>query len=67
VIATMSATGQITIQAENGVEAFALKQWAEKSIVWMRDEKLNEGHFVRGSGLLVDPNVPMGLLKESAS
>lgn len=66
-IATMSATGQITIQAENGVEAFALNRWMETAMVFMRDEKINESHFVRGSCLTVDATVPMGLLKGPAS
>lgn len=51
--ATMSANGVLEISPESSIEVFAMTQWLGKSVVPMRDEKLNESHFVRGSTLVV--------------
>lgn len=57
-IATMDERGVITLQAETGVEAFALRKWAEHALIPVDDLARREGCYWRGSQLLVAAGVP---------
>lgn len=50
--ARMDKNGTITIQAENGLESFALKLWSEKNTTFLE----NHGTVITTGGLIIDPN-----------
>lgn len=56
--ATMSAAGVITLQAETSVEAYALRHWVNINLVLQDDMTRNESAHWRGSGLLVNAELP---------
>jgi hypothetical protein len=53
VIATMSETGIITLQAETSVEAYALKFWSANSEIKVDDLMRGENHYWRGTKLKI--------------
>lgn len=57
-IAEMSSTGTITLQAETSVEAYALTTWASQAIVMQQDIQRAESCHWRGSRLIVKPFEP---------
>ena len=55
--AIMSENGVITLRPETTIEAFALKQWAERTAVIVEDTARGESCYIRGSMLIVDCNL----------
>jgi hypothetical protein len=57
-IATMSGNGVITITAENGAEAFALRNWMEKAQINVDDVVRALSYHVNPTYLMIDANSP---------
>lgn len=56
--ATIDSNGVLVIEAENGIEAFALRIWARDSTVEVDDPKRMESEYLKGSSMLINLNVP---------
>jgi hypothetical protein len=51
--AELDKHGRLLLMPETSTEVHAMHHWSAQNIVQMRDEKLNEDAFVRGSAILI--------------
>lgn len=51
--AELDENGVLSIIPETPTEQYALKKWSTDAMVLMRDDRLHENQFIRGSMILV--------------
>ena len=51
--AELDKHGRLLLTPETGTEVYAMRHWNAQNVVQMRDEKLKEVAFIRGSAILI--------------